>query len=273
VVINDGQRAAIAACVVRNGERGIGLLAQGAAPDPASYPVFVPVDWQMFVTLRLRRSAGGDAEIIEINGVTPNPRAILPAAQCAGPTRSVPSFEFGARSVEAFCTVEYTAFSSETVSLPVAGTLSFARFRIRDSESNDRLAFRAEYSLGPASNGIDPAVEPVTIRLATPGCCDFYTATLSGFTVHGRAPRRRWVLTDAERARTGIEQLVIDESPGNGGAIVLRDGRTELDDRYFGVVNASIGLGAGATGDALTGSARLHEQRAGSGIWRLDREA
>ncbi len=33
----------------------------------------------------------------------------------------------------------------------------------------------------------------------------------------GRAPKRRWSLNDAERARTGIEQLLIDEGPNNTG--------------------------------------------------------
>ena len=59
VVINDGvTRAAIAACVIVNGMKGIGLLSQGPASDPASYPVFVPADWQAApVTVRLRRTA------------------------------------------------------------------------------------------------------------------------------------------------------------------------------------------------------------------------
>jgi hypothetical protein len=114
VVINDGAtHSAIAACIVKNGERGIGLLSQGPASDPNSYPVFVPVDWTAPVTLRLRRHANGDAEIMQINGVAPSPRAILAAAQCPAPTRGAPSVEFGARSVEAQCTVEYSTFRTE----------------------------------------------------------------------------------------------------------------------------------------------------------------
>jgi hypothetical protein len=114
VVINDGvTRSAIAACIFKNGERGIGLLSTGTASDPAAYPVFVPVDWTAPVTVRLRRHANGDAEIVEINGVAPNPRAILAAAQCPAPTRGAPSVEFGARSVVATCTVEYSTFRTE----------------------------------------------------------------------------------------------------------------------------------------------------------------
>jgi hypothetical protein len=79
VVINDGStRSAIAACIVKNGVLGIGLLSQGVASDPASYSVFMPVDWQVApVTIRLRRHANGDAEIMEVNGVAPSPRALF----------------------------------------------------------------------------------------------------------------------------------------------------------------------------------------------------
>jgi hypothetical protein len=138
VVINDGvTRSAIAACIIKNAERGIGLLSQGAASDPASYPVFVPVDWQAApVTLRLRRTATGDAEIIEVNGIAPSPRAILLAAQCPGPTRGGPSVDFGARSVEAKCDVEYSAFRSELVAPLAVETTTWGR--IKAMYSTDR---------------------------------------------------------------------------------------------------------------------------------------
>jgi hypothetical protein len=125
IVINDGaSRAAIAACTIQNNVRGIGLLGQGLPADPASYPVFLPVDWQNApVTVRLRRTAAGDAEIVEVNGVAPNPRALLPAAQCASNTRPNPSVEFGARSPEAECTVDYAAFNAapSACAAPMAG--------------------------------------------------------------------------------------------------------------------------------------------------------
>jgi len=285
VVINDGiSRSAIASCVVINGVRGMGLLSTGLPSDPGSYPVFVPVDWEAApITIRLRRYANGDAEIVEVNGVTPSPRALLTANMAPLKTRAGPTVEFGTGSPdtaagfsfgapEPECTVEYYAFRSERAVQPVAGALGFTRFRIRDTDSADRLAFRADFQLGAASNGFDPTTEPVAIQLSTPGCCVFYAQTLNGFTVRGKAPRRRWVLTDAERQRTGIEQLVIDEDPGNAGAIVLRDARTELFDDYFGTVNAVISIGAGALGDVLSGTARLEERRAGRGHWRLHRE-
>ena len=126
VVINDGvTRSAIAACIVKDGVRGIGLKSQGQASDPASYPVFVPVDWQAApVTIRFRRSANGDAELVEVNGVAPSPRALLTFDKAPPPTRTgFGSVEFGCTSPEAKTTVEYAAFRSERVVNPVEPTI------------------------------------------------------------------------------------------------------------------------------------------------------
>src|SRR5262245_12609359 len=145
VVINDATRAAIAACIIKNGVSGIGLLSQGPWSDPESYPVFVPVEFQATpVTIRLRRHANGDAELVEVNGVAPHPRALLSAALLAPATHSFTTVEFGAASPEARCTVEYSAFRSERVVQPVSGTLNFTRFRVRDNDSIDHLRFRAD---------------------------------------------------------------------------------------------------------------------------------
>jgi hypothetical protein len=277
VVINDGLiRSAIAACIIKNGINGIGLLSQGSPTDPAAYPVFVPVDFQRApVTIRLRRAATGDAELVEVNGVAPTPRALLAANLAPGPTRTFPSFEFGCAGVlETVCVVEYSVFRSERVVQPVAGTLSFTRFRLRDSDSVDRIQLRADYTLGTGSNGINPAVEPVTIQLSTPGGGQFYPSPdfnpLNGFDVQGAVGKRRWTLNDAERLRTGIERCNFDEHPMNSGSVFLRDFRTNLADANFSTVNVEITIGTGAAEDKLTGTVNLVEKPLGSGRWRLD---
>ena len=120
----------------------------------------------------------------------------------------------------------------------------------------DRIRFRADYTLGALSNGIDLANEPVTIKLLTPAGVQFYPAPdinpLTGFDVQGRVGKRRWTLNDAERARTGIEHLIFDENPTLRGGIALRDIRTTLADADFSVVNVEITIGSGATQDKLT---------------------
>jgi hypothetical protein len=272
IVINDGvTHAVIASCIVQNGVSGIGLYSQGAAADPASYPVFVAVDWQAApTTIRLRRTLAGDAEIVEVNGVAPSPRALLTADKLPPPTRTgFGSVEFGCASPEATCTVDYIALRSETVAIPVGGKLSFTRFRLRDADSTDTIRFRADYTLGTGSNGIDPGAEPVTIKLSTPGGGQFYPSPdfnpLSGFDVQGAAPKRRWKLNDSERARTTIEQLLFDEDPQNTGAVSLRDARTTLGTGDFSTVNVEISVGS----DKLTATVTLVQKPAGSGRWQL----
>jgi hypothetical protein len=277
VAINDGTKGAVAACIIKNGVNGIGLLSQGPSSDPNSYLVFVPVDWQAApVTIRLRRTAAGDAELVEVNGVAPSPRALLSASQLANATRPLPSVEFGAASPEATCTVDYSAFRSERVVIPVAGKLNFTRLRLRDADSVDRIQFRADYTLGNGSDGINPAGEPVTIKLSTPSGGQFYPSPdfnpLSGFDVQGNAPKRRWTLNDGERARTNIERLAFDENPAGSGSVFLRDFRASLADADFSTVNVEITIGTGATADKLTGTANLVQKPAGSGSWRLANE-
>ena len=274
LVINDGiARSAIAACIVKNGIEGIGLYSSGPFHDPDSYLVFVPVEWlRRSVTVRLRRAVNGDAEIVEIDGVAPSPRALLAANNCPPQTKAGATVEFGCASVGAASTVEYAAFRSERVVQPVAGGLSFTSFRLMDSV--DRISFRADYTLGSGSDGINPATETVTIRLSTSSGGQFYPAPdmnpLTGFETHGRWPKRRWTLSDAERARTGIERLVIDENSNNSGGISLRDMAAILPDADYATVIVEITIGTGATADRLTGTMSLTQDS--SGRWRLATE-
>jgi hypothetical protein len=278
IVINDGlNKAAIAACVILNGVKGIGILSTGAASDPASYPVFVAVDWQAApVTVRLRRYANGDAELVEVNGIAPSPRALLTVDRLPGPTRAGGTVELGTASPAAQCTVAYSAFRSERVAQPLPGNLSFTRLHLRDADSVDRIQFRADYTLGNGSDGINPGAEPIAIKLSTPAGGQFYPSPdfnpLSGFAVQGTAGKRRWTLNDSERARTGIERLVFDEDSNNSGSVFLRDFRANLADADFSTVNIEITVGTGAAADRLTGAAYLVQKPAGSGSWRLQTE-
>jgi len=272
-----GSHAAIAGCIFKadgtgNMAKGIGLLSTGAASDPASYPVFVAVDWQAApVTIRLRRYANGDAEIVEINGAAPATRALLAAASLAGATRPVASVEFGARSVEALCTVAYSAFSSKSVAQPIAGTVNFTALRLNDTDSTDRVRFRSDYSLGAGSSGIDPSTQPVTLRLSTPNGGQFYPPPaadfnpLDGFNVQGTVGKRRWTLNDSERTRTGIESLTFDESTATMGAISLRDSKASIPNVDFSKVTVEVDVAS----NQLAGSAALVQKPAGSGSWRL----
>jgi hypothetical protein len=272
IIITDGvATSAIAACVRLGGIPGIAIAIGTDYSSPANYAAFVPVDWLAPVNLKFRRTATGDAEIVEVNGVPPSPRAIVPITSLPSNWRLSPSVGFGLFSDPALTTAEFLEFSSRVVGEAVAGMLTFTRFSVRDTDSADRLRFGADFRLGAGTDGIDPATEQVTVKLSG-ASGEFYSQTLNGFTVRGQAPRRRWSLNDAERARTGIERLEIDEDPNNAGAIFLRDVHFESGTAAFDTVNAEIVIGAGAAADRVTGTASLVQKPAGSGHWRLSNE-
>ena len=273
VIINDGiAKAAVATCAVINNQRVLALAGPGAASDPATYLASTLVDWKSApVSIRLRRLADGGAELMEINGAAPNPRVVLTGDQVTNRTRTPATAELGCMSPASLVDVDVTLFRTEKVAKAVAGKLTFTRFRMRDTDSADKLAFRTDYTLGATTNGIDPLTEPVVIALSN-GAGQFYTQTLNGFAVKGNAPRRRWILNDAEKARTGIEQLVIDEDPNNAGGIFLRDIKTDLGTGDFSNITAEITIGTGALADKLSGTAALVQMPSGSGKWRYKGE-
>ena len=184
-----------------------------------------------------------------------------------------PSVGFGLSNTAAISTAEFLAFRSETPATQIMGALAFTDFRIRDDGSADRLRFRADFTLGAGSDGIDPSTELVAVKLSTPTYGQYYPARaadfnpLSGFDVLGRTPRRRWSLNAAERTRTGIERLDFDENPHQTGAIVLRDLRTSLPTLDYSTVIVMVDSGF----DRFTETIQLVEKRAGSGQWRLPR--
>jgi hypothetical protein len=272
IAISDGvATSAIAAGVTLGGIPGIAIAIGTDYSSPANYAAFVPVHWLAPVTLRFRRTATGDAEIVEVNGIPPTPRAVVPVSSLPANVRESASVGFGLFSDPAVTTAEFIQFSSRVIGDAVAGSVSFTAFRIHDTDSTDRLRFRADYELGASTNGIDPATEQVTVKLSN-GAGEFYSQTLNGFTVRGQAPRRRWSLNDAERARTGIERFEIDEDPNNSGAVFLRDVRFEALTGEFDIVDAEVVIGAGSAADELSGAVNLVQEPAGSGRWRLSNE-
>src|SRR6266567_1302643 len=67
--INDGvENAVYLCCVVIDGERCLALAADTNFTDASNYPAFVVADWTAPISVRFRRTALGDAEIVEVNG-------------------------------------------------------------------------------------------------------------------------------------------------------------------------------------------------------------
>jgi len=140
--------------------------------------------------------------------------------------------------------------------------------RLRDVDSTDKLKMRGGFTLGAGSDGINPTTESVVIRLSTGGM-QFYPDPagdinpLTGFDVLGRAPNRKWALSESERTRTGIEKLEISEK----GTIFLVDRRTSIPTQNYQTVAVEFLIGD----DRLIGDALLVEAPSGSGRWRLAR--
>jgi len=138
----------------------------------------------------------------------------------------------------------------------ILGSLTATDMRIRDADASDRIRFRADFSLGAASDGINPQAETVTIRLSTAAGI-FYEKTVEGFTRTSRG----WSLNDAERTRTGIERFDIKED----GTISFVDRATAIPAQPYPVIDLRIVVGD----DDLRGVAPMTELPAGSGSWRL----
>lgn len=273
VVINDGQsKSAVVCCVIIDGDRVLALRGAGPASEAGSYPASIPIDWLSApVSIRLRHAADGGAELMELNGVAPNSRVFLRADQVANRSRPGASSDIGCFSPQALADVDVTEFYAEAPAASIPGVLAFTQFRIRDDNSNGKVRFDADYTLGGSTDGIDPAAELVTVRLSTPAYGQFYPAPtadfnpLSGFDLKGITPQRRWLLNAAEEARTGIEKLRVHEDLNQSGSIVLKDANNSPPAIDYSTVNVEIVVG----NDRFTGTVQMIEEPAGSGRWRL----
>ena len=106
VIINDGQlKAAVLTCAILNNQRVLALAGAGAPGDPATYLASTIVNWGADrVRVRLRRSADGGAELVEVNGVAPNPRVFLSGDLVSNRTRVGATFEIGCMSPDPLLT-------------------------------------------------------------------------------------------------------------------------------------------------------------------------
>ena len=169
LVINDGQsKAVVAACIIIAGVKGIGLAAGENFSDPINYPVFVPVDWASPTSVRIRRTAAGDGEIVELNGVELNPRPVLAGVSLPPRNRVNPTIEFGAAGVEALVNVEFNQVFSEKPGAPLTLFTNLgarADILLGRAAHGDRFDVEAQFTLGTGSNGIDSLTQDLTLTL------------------------------------------------------------------------------------------------------------
>jgi hypothetical protein len=122
-------------------------------------------------------------------------------------------------------------------------------------EMNDIVRVQGEFLIGPASAGIDPATEPVALRLLVPPGDRVYPAGTDFMPVTGFVPTADgWALSDAEKTRTGLQAFDIRRT-GDPGRFTFNfvDTQTPLAARDYGLVwvELTIGDDAGEADEAL----------------------
>jgi len=182
-IINDGQdRSALCACTINAaGEKGVALARGTNFALPENYSAVVPVDWTAPTSMRIRRAANGDAEILEVNGVAPATRALLPAAECVGFVRAGTTVEFGTFGIKPIASLD--VFSLESV-VPQPAAVPVAIDIKPGSYPN---------SINPKSKGVIPVAILTT--------SDFDAATVDPDTVlfgPAEAEPVHWALEDVD---------------------------------------------------------------------------
>jgi hypothetical protein len=119
----------------------------------------------------------------------------------------------------------------------------------------DAVRVQGEFLLGPDSDGIDPVNEPVSLRLLVPPGDRVYPRGADFMPVTGFVPTASgWTLSQAEKARTGLETFTIRRAAAPGRfTFELVDKRTDLADLDYGEVwvELTVGVDGGETDAAL----------------------
>lgn len=111
--------------------------------------------------------------------------------------------------------------------------------------TDDIVKVQGEFVLGLASDGIDPATQPVSLRLLVPPGDRVYPAGTDFMPVTGFVPTRTgWTLSRAEKRRTGLQAFDIKRTAEPGRfTFDLVDRRTHLADRDYSVVWIELTIG------------------------------
>jgi len=224
-IINDGvSKAAIAACIVKGGVRGIGLAAGIHFDQDDNYPAnaFVPVNWTAPTTLRLRRTADNKAELIEVNGAPPPTPAIVD--DFPQRYRDIACIEFGCANSDAIVTL---------------GVDSLRSFRPGPT-----------YTFGGFLPPVDPLPALNSMKAGAAVPVKFSLGGDQGLAIFAAAyPRSQAIACDSTASVDGIEQTV-----AAGGSSLQYDALTDV---YTYVWKTGQGVG-GHLSPAGAGPGRRH---------------
>lgn len=142
--------------------------------------------------------------------------------------------------------------SATTIAVAAGGLLAP---RALAAEADDIVKVQGQFQLGSASDGIDPATQPVSLRLLVPPGERLYPSGTDFMPVTGFVPTADgWALSAAEKSRTGLQAFDITRTgePGRFAFNVV-DTQTPLAPRDYGLVwvELTIGDDAGEAARAL----------------------
>lgn len=214
-------------------------------------------DWTVEQTFRIERNP--DSATRAVLTVSGQPPEVLEGGDLPPSLRANPNFEFGcsldpATAVALFGPIGLTGVFPLTIT-PAHAVLIPNRIQ--------GVALDGAFLLDAASDGIDPVTDGVALELSTPGGL-FYPVGPDAMPVGMRTVPGGWSITDAERARTGIEFFLIRRTADPMRfRYVLLDGRSRLPAADYSQVRLDLAIGddEGAADMTLVAGRR--------GIWFL----
>lgn len=224
----------IRACFIeRAAQRRIALqLSNGTFTDG------ITIDWASTTIVRLERR--GTDGVVTAGGAGGQEHAV-PLALLALAARPSPTFEFGCASGPGRARLSVGPIGD--VEPPVFPMTITPAHAVLIPNRIQGVALDGAFQLDPASDGIDPVTDGVALELSTPGGA-FYPVGADVMPVGMRAVRGGWGITDAERARTGIEVFLIHRTADpTRFRYVLLDGRSHLPAADYSQVRLDLAIG------------------------------
>ena len=134
--------------------------------------------------------------------------------------------------------------ASATTIAVAAGGLLAPRVSLA-AETDDIVKVQGRFLLAAAGTGIDPATQPVSLRLLVPPGARVYPSGTDFMPITGFVPTAGgWALSRAEKTRTGLQAFDITRTDQPGGyTFNIVDTQTPVAARDYSVVVVELTIG------------------------------
>jgi hypothetical protein len=132
-----------------------------------------------------------------------------------------------------------------TFAVAAGGLLAPRTSVAAEPAADDIVHIQGAFLLGTGSEGIDPATQPVALRLLVPPGERVYPSGTDFMPMAGFVPTADgWALSSAEKTRTGLQAFDIKRTDQPAGFMFnFVDTRTSLAARNYGVVWVVLTIG------------------------------